>query len=64
MTAHTDKSPADIAQDLRTLADAMMDTATDLDFYGGMDRQWVSIAQWLTTVSAGVMFMASKVEPQ
>ena len=64
MTAHTDKSPADIAQDLRNIADAMATTAADLDYYGGLNEQWASMARWLETVSRGVTFFASKVEPR
>ncbi len=45
MTAHVDKSPADIAQDLRDLSEIMLDRATDIDFYGGMNQDWVIMAR-------------------
>jgi len=52
MTAHTDKSPADIAQSLRELADAMADCATDLDYYGGTNAQWREKSMQLVISSA------------
>jgi len=59
MTGHTDKSPADIAQDLRDLSETMLDRAADLDYYGGMNKQWTVMARWLIQVSAGVLFLAN-----
>ncbi len=52
MTAHIDKSPSDIAKDLHDLSEAMMDCATDLDFYGGMNQDWLTMARWLISASA------------
>ena len=62
MTAHVDKSPADIAQDLRDLSEIMLDRATDIDFYGGMNQDWVIMARWLISASAVTQFFASQVQ--
>lgn len=62
MSAHTDKSPADIAQDMRVLADAMLDVATSLDYYGGNNEQWQSMAKGFLSLSAWAQFCADRVQ--
>lgn len=62
MTGHIDKSPADLAQDLRDLSDQMLDVATSLDYYGGMDSRSVTKAQGLTGCAEILRMWAQEVE--
>jgi len=56
------KSRADMAQDLRDLADIMLDRATDLDYFGGIDATLVKHSQQLIGASALVMTWVAGLE--
>lgn len=64
MTGRIDKSMADIAQDLRSLVDAMLDSATDLDYYGGSDPTTKGASKNMITLSAIVLEIAKMVSKQ
>jgi hypothetical protein len=61
MTGHTDKSPSDIVAELQALSESMLDTAANLDYFGGMNNQWQTMAQWLISASAVTHFFSGQV---
>lgn len=56
------KSPHDIAQGLRELADNMLDVATDIDYYGGNNPDWLLKARRLIDSSAILVVWADSIE--
>lgn len=61
MASEITKTPTDIARELRELSDTILDRATDLDYFGGMNNQWATMAQWLISASAVTQFFAGQV---
>lgn len=59
MTTET-KSKQDIAQSCRVLSDAMLDLATDFDYYGGFG--WADHAKHVTSMAALLMIYANQLE--
>lgn len=56
------KTETEIVNDIRILADKCLDTATDVDYFGGMDADMIRVARVLLSGSAVLVLLADGVE--
>ena len=56
------KTKADIVADIRKLAEACLDTATDADYFGGTNPDLIRVARVLLSGSAALLMLADGVE--
>lgn len=61
---HIAKSDLDIAQDLRELANRLVDAANDLTYYGGLRAEWHTHSRQLIGVSAYLLDWANAIQAE
>ena len=56
------KLKAEIVADIRKIAESCLDTATDADYYGGMDADMIRVSRALISGSGALMLLADDME--
>ena len=56
------KLKAEIVADIRKIAESCLDTATDADYYGGMDADMIRVSRALISGSGALMLLADGME--
>ena len=56
------KLKAEIAADIRKIAESCLDTATDADYYGGNDADMIRVSRALIAGSAALVMLADGME--